>query len=126
MSTKYDIRCLTCDLEDGSFRYINNHDSSYYDVPGLQDLIKNADTLAALAKIDDDGREILEIDRNKLQFFANHQGHKLAVYDEYGHAVGSCLQTKNCEYCGQWNALVCSLDENHNGKCQFVKPHPRP
>jgi hypothetical protein len=112
VSTDYHIRCKTC----GADHHFNdaNHQSDL-----MRALILHRDAIAALAPLV--GGSDLELRTYygtvSVSWFAEHAGHDLAVWDEYGREFPNCGTRYDCACCGKRD--YCALVAGHDG------PHGR-
>jgi hypothetical protein len=109
VSTDYYVYCLDC-KERSEFEA---HPMQ------LRDLITHADSLAKAAEI----QKVIDLDCLYLgrsfypSWFAQHQGHRLTLIDEYGRVDGQCQKYASCSHCGKRDQ--CALRDGHEPPCKI-------
>lgn len=109
MSTDYDVRCKTCGVNHG---VDNNRDPDT-----MRALIVHRDAIAALVPL----MRATSIEMSiwhrgstiSPSWFAEHAGHELAVFDEYGGEYGTCREYYSCGHCQA--SRHCNLPIGHDG-----------
>ena len=118
MSTDYDVRCKTCGSHHGFDNANHAHDL-------MRTLIRHREAIAALAPLMNEvGSEVefriycqSSIDPS---WFADHAGHELAVFDEYGGEFGTCREYYSCDHCKARH--FCDLPIGHTEPHGKVTP----
>lgn len=116
MSTRWEIRCVDCDVV-GGVEYQGSSSN-----PGVVlEHIAHADKIAALHLAAEEMRALgLRVEIGESwggfdgAFFVTHRGHRLVARDEYGHEHGKCARRVLCT-CG--TQVRCALDDGHEGPC---------
>ena len=108
MSTDYDVRCKTCNARHG---LDDNRDPNV-----ARALIVHRDAIAALVPLmQATDVEIRTWHRHgpsiSPAWFAEHAGHELAVFDEYGGEYGTCREHYSCGHCKAHH--YCDLPVGH-------------
>ena len=109
MSTDYHVRCKTCGVDHG-FNDANHANDL------MRALIVHRDAIAALVPLKRDASEVeLRVYYGPIDpfWFAEHAGHDLAVFDEYGGEDGTCREGYPCACCQ--SRFYCDLPIGHDG-----------
>jgi hypothetical protein len=107
MSCAWDVKCITCDVE---MKMAVNDGVEF-----MRLLIKNAEVIAALDKIRGIPPWSIELESAcgsvNTAFIAEHCGHELVPFNEYGQRADECSQYVRCNTCG--SQMRCVLPPDH-------------
>ncbi len=109
MSTDYDVRCKTCGDSHGFNDANHQHDL-------MRALIQHREAIVALVPLmasTDVELRVNHYGRINPHWFAEHAGHELAVFDEYGREFGACREQYECDFCKARH--LCKLPIGHIG-----------
>lgn len=116
MSTSYEFRCGCGERWDGS-------DSSNHAEAEMARLLAARPVLASLGlslrdrSLRDAAERLFGFDwmafGGLARWFADHDGHEIRLFDEYGHESGKCGGWARCGGCG--STVACGLPVNHAG-----------
>ena len=115
MSCHWGVYCIDCDKVAG-IRV--NHGEEL-----CQQLVHDAAHIAALARAVE---QVPCLDVNVMstwgsdvdvEWFLEHEGHRLAARNEYGEFAGACSKRVDCLTCGASHS--CTLPVGHEGSCSY-------
>lgn len=115
MSNRYDFGCITCHRYRGNaFVEANHYDdllSVLIKVKGAPEFIRSYRALMGKMEIHWEWEPPAWI-----QYLADHDGHDIRVFSEYGNWLGEC--EKGESYVGG-KQTICKFAENHEGPCEL-------